>query len=382
MKYLALFCVFVVSIASPQSESKYIYNHSIKNNYCDDISFCIADLKFDGQQVYICEFGEGLESRFKGYDSLYGDGAMWRKIWRTIAAFSLPLSYVGTEFSQSKTKNLASHILKQHCTEMFASLNDLQAFYATQSAPTASGKKLLIAHSIKLSTGPIHRLQKTWPEMMLLGNATSHHVRSKKATNMLFDTPFLKQFKPATLEIEKKYTGSLAYEIIQKIPSDFFVIKPPSCALGLGVILVSKQELDDTLRLIIAGGKTLKDKRFSKAYSYWAHDRSATIMVEAFIPSKTIIVNELPFDGTMRVVFVVSNLNGQMGLQYLGAYWKLPAKNLGESACFMDLHKSSISSSRISSERVDAGDYDLVCQQLSLLLPPLYEKMLAQLAPK
>ena len=57
----------------------------------DDISFGVADMKYDGRQVKICEFGDGAFSAFVGYDLLYGTGAMWKKFWKYLKRFHAPI---------------------------------------------------------------------------------------------------------------------------------------------------------------------------------------------------------------------------------------------------------------------------------------------------
>ena len=61
-----------------------------QTNYPADISFCIADIKFDGKNIKICELGQGSRSRFKGYDALYGKGKVWTAFWEYLAKFQKP----------------------------------------------------------------------------------------------------------------------------------------------------------------------------------------------------------------------------------------------------------------------------------------------------
>ncbi|MBM3893799.1 hypothetical protein FJ365_05365 [Candidatus Dependentiae bacterium] len=344
----------------------------------DDISCCIADLKFDGERIYICEFGEGIESRFKGYSSLYGHGAMWHTIWQTLSFFGMPMHYVGTELA-SPRKDFAYNTFKRYLKNVHTTIADFETHYQAvqlKRAKKIPQRELLVVHTLKQPAKQVHELHVTYPALLFLGKATSRYVRSKQATNTLFDIPFLKQFKPATLEIEKRYSPELAQTIMQAIPSDFYVIKPPHCALGQGVILLPKAALDTTLRLIMQVSKQLSNMGDKKAYAYWLHDASASVIIEAFKPSKTIVVEDRPYDATMRAVFIMSNLNGIMKIQHLGAYWKLPLKSLLEDGTFMELHKSAISHRSNASAMVDEYDYKKVREQLDILLPLLYQKML------
>ncbi len=347
----------------------------------EDISCCIADLKFDGEHIYICEFGEGIESRFKGYSSLHGHGAMWHTIWQTLSFFGMPMHYIGTELT-SPHKDFAYNTFKRYLKTTHATISDFETYYQPlqlKRAKKIPQRELLVAHTLKQPAKQVHKLLTTYPALICLGKATSRYVRSKQATNTLFDTAFLKQFKPTTIDIEKRYTAELAQKIMQAIPSDFYVIKPPNCALGQGVILLPKAELDTTLRLIMQPSKQLSKMEDKKAYAYWLHDASTSIIIEAFKPSKPIVVDHKPYDATMRAVFIMSNLNGLMKIQHLGAYWKLPIKSLLENGTFMDLHKSAISNRKNAAAIVDEHDYKKVREQLDILLPVLYEKMLIKM---
>jgi hypothetical protein len=369
----AKIALFLILLA-PELGKAAIYHHPIKNTLTNDISCCIADIKFDGQHLAICEFGEGIESRFKGYDSLFGDGTMWQNIWHTLASFQRPLHYLGDDLLQEPKKSFGYETLK-HQAKLWPTL---AAFVAVTSKKASPSKALVIAHSIKQSLNPLFALQEQHPQLLVLGQKTSHYVRSKQATNSLFTTDFLQTFKPKTITLEKKYTPTLAQEIHQAISAPFLVIKPPCSAKGQGVVLIAAEELDAVLQKIMLPKKELSSKDIPSAFRYWQHDKSKTIIVEAFAASKPITVENKQYDATLRAVFVLSNLQGNMCIQHLGAYWKLPVKSLFDHGSFIEKHKSSVSSSRLSSARVDQADYEVVCAQLNLLLPALYEKMLAK----
>ncbi|MCA9508924.1 MAG: hypothetical protein KC505_10935, partial [Myxococcales bacterium] len=62
-----------------------------------DVSFCMADVKFDGENLKILEFGDCAESMFTGYNTLYGKGAVWAEFWRYLKKFRVPIWYVGKQ---------------------------------------------------------------------------------------------------------------------------------------------------------------------------------------------------------------------------------------------------------------------------------------------
>src|SRR5438105_280604 len=69
-----------------------------------------------------------------------------------------------------------------------------------------------------------------------------------KMTSLFNNHPLLATIKPEWGLYPKTYTPTLADQIIQDIPSDFFVIKPRGSFVGRGVIIVAKKNLDSTLK--------------------------------------------------------------------------------------------------------------------------------------
>ena len=81
-------------IISPNSEPTQS-PATLPNKLPADVSFCIADLKFDGQSLKICELGTCTWSYFKGHEKLYGDGKIWQGMWRHLGQFRIPIWYIG-----------------------------------------------------------------------------------------------------------------------------------------------------------------------------------------------------------------------------------------------------------------------------------------------
>lgn len=350
-----------------------------QNALPSDISFCIADLKLDGSNIQICEFGEGLESRFKGYDAITHQGAMWEALWQALGAYKHPVWVIENDFWKQHTADYAYRALQINGGSMVSSFGQAQQkMYANKTkAAGAKSEGIVLLHGVKKSAVFVKNTAKQYPNLLFLSKATARFVSSKQETNALFNTPFLQQFKPQNLLIKKQYYAGLASDILKNIPNEYLVIKPTNSSLGHGIIIIHRRQLDETIKLILQGHtEPLAKYQANRNYSYWLKDKDSHFIIEAFAQSKPLIVNNNAYDPTMRIAFVMSNLKGKMQISYLGSYWKLPAKHLNEPGDFTEKHKSATTSHPWSSVLVADEDYFIVCQQLNELLPILYAKML------
>ncbi len=357
------------------------YNYPIKNNYPDEISFCIVDLKYDGQFIKICEFGEGLTSQFKGYDRLYGQGALWATVWDFFGSFQRPVWLVGKRFFHNDKRVLAKGHLSAIGGKTSDSIYFLKQDDVFKKLVKKAKKEPGIVNKACILIGDCgSEFKKTYPSCIVVGQATNGIVANKYRTNNLFDNdPDISMFKPLFKAYPKQYTLELASQIVKDLGCSMFVIKPVDASLGRGIIMVTRDELNATLKLIF------KDfKRFNKyqlddySYGYWTRDHNKNFIVEEFATSKTIYVNDKPYDPTMRVVFVISNNGGCISTTFLASYWKLPDKNLDQEGTFTDKHKSHVTyKSLVGSAEVEKKDFDHVKELLSLVLPKVYLKMLA-----
>ncbi len=355
-----------------------------KNMLPDEISFCIVDLKFDGSLIKICEFGEGIESTYKGYDALHGKGAMWSHVWRALRTFNQPLWCTSKHYWQKNLADIAGHEFTSHGGRFYTSQRGLEAdhaFIKTQN-PSNHGDlavtPIVIMPSLGLAPDTIKKFKQHHPNTLVLGEVTTAFVKNKHATNALFNDSRFAPYKPKFKEYSTKYNATLAATIINDLQAPLMVIKPLYAALGQGVIIVAQKDLDTTLKLILASKKQLGRFGGDTSYSHWARNKDALFVVEEFVPSKTIYVHAKPYDGTMRVTFMLSNKAGRAGLAFLGAYWKLPAQPLDMEGSLNEKHKSNMKASRVSSAVVSDEDFVSVKKQLSVLLPELYHTMLVQ----
>lgn len=354
-----------------------------------DISFLIADMKFDGTNLKILEFGEGTRSYFKGHEALYGNGKIWDGLWTYCEQFRAPMWYIGSLLEDNKklqeisfTKfnslggNFAKHLHKIQLTKPFKSIR------ITQNEPFVKHTGIIVLREHSLAPSFIKNFVNTYPHILVMNTAGAPFVNYKHLTAKLFNDCNLQSLKPHWQLYPKVYSRTLTKTIITDFPeTKKFVIKPLDSANGWGVLIVRKKELDATLRKIFSEDKQILENIEDMSYRLWATDHNKDFLIEEYVPSKPVNLGKKQFDATMRMVFVLDydQVANEINLTFLGDYWKLPAKALDEEGTLTERHKSKIVTNRESSMEVDPQDRLVVMNILGASLPKLYQKMIEKM---
>jgi hypothetical protein len=364
----------------------------------EDISYLIADLKYDGKQVKICEFGEGTCSRFKGYDYMFGKGIIWERFWKILDEYDFPKWYIDPEAVDRATfKAVDKEIMLSKFLEnrgyavpsvgsflkhpLFA-----RTFCNKKSSSDATNLVtdglVMIRHN-DASIGQIANLRCRYKNLMVLNAAVAPFVNDKYTTDILFKEESLQRFRPQAMLCKRAYDPSLAADIQKKLPSEFYVIKPLNAFKGCGVMMLAAHDLDAVLKSITSGNarrrKTDQTFHFNgysytdRTYSYWDEYQEPYFIIEELCQSRIIEFEGKRYDPTMRVVFVLRHFNGVITVDYLAAYWKLPLKSLDEKGTLTEQHKS------VGIIPIDTTEEERkqLYSQLDELLPQLYAKMIS-----
>jgi len=365
---------------------------SLPNPFPADISFCIADLKYDGQRIKICEFGDGMRSMFYGHDQLYEKGKIWTLFWHFLQQTNTPVWFLGAKPPKTRAGEMALGTLQKMSISRFvdkvANIENHKMF------PKKTRKKNIAAQSLSESGGVVifknsftpsffvSEFVRKYPGFIFLDSSTKKYISDKYETDKLFQDPNLQPFRPRCKAYPKKYASDLAETICSDLQSKIYVIKPINAAKGDGVIMVEKKDLEKTLKLIVLKDPLPLALSQDSSYTYWKNDRNPLFLVEEFVGSKPLVVEEKVYDPTMRVIFVLYNDNGLAQVQFLGAYWKLPAKSLDQKGTLTELYKSKISGGKICSVKVSPEDYSMVTTLLEPMLCTAYIKMLSLAYPQ
>ncbi len=355
-----------------------------------DITYMIADTKFNGTDLRILEFGEGTRSRFEGYDALHGKGAMWKQFWTYLASFNLPIYYVAPEMHAAHAAEIDY--------QTFLSINGKHIFNMYQAIDIASSiptktltrnitalsdySAIIVIRHLDASSPIIRAFKKRFPNFLILDSSSAPFLNNKYKTSSLFDNHIeLETLRPANKLYEKKYTKELAQTICNDFPNtDILVIKPLTGCKGYGIIMVEKKDLDKTLYTIFEESEKIA-KMDDTSYSYWAQDANNTFLIEQYERSKLIkLPNDATksYDATLRMVFSISYQNETMHLKIFNGYWKLPLKAQEEEGSLTEKIKSKINPERASSLKLSAEDRALVSTILKKYVPIVYYRMLAE----
>lgn len=355
-----------------------------QNQFVSDISFGIVDLKFDGENLKICELGEGPRSMFKGYDKLYKQGELWHRLWHFLSCLQLTPWLTTYGFTnEMRLENALSEYEElgggyAHNLEALSKdtvFNDCVLRKKTYDYFSLYNTVLLLRNN-GYRDRSLYLFRRQHPTVLPLCDALGPFGNSKVLMNSLFEQDVaLAKYRPRCLVLEKKYKKSLAKEITDKLQCDCYVIKPINSSKGNGIIVVKKRDLYQLLRKILKNPQRLPNLN-DPTYGYWLRDRNKSFLVEEYAPSRLITVKSKQYDATMRVVFVLFNDVGRIGVTFLGSYWKLPTKSVSEAGDLTEQHKSSIKPDKIGVAEVALTDYENVKTILRKVLPALYLKML------
>ena len=355
------------------------------SSYPVDISFMIADIKFNGDSLKVLEFGEGTRSKFKGFDALYGDGKIWSRFWNYLSQFNLPMWYVGPQLRTQPAKDQISfneftELGGSYCPskqELTKQLHKKPVARLNEATKIEDYSGIAMFRHQNASSPQAIEFKKHNPHAIILNYASAPYVNNKFLSNTLFESPDVENYKPLWKKYPKRYTKKLAKQVIEDIPADIYVIKPINAFKGNGIIMTTKSRLDFMLKNIINKTAIVRNSP-NPTYNHWGKDTNDVFIVERFEHSKTIWTDGKPYEPTLRMVFTLHYSEKIITITFLGSYWKLPMRSLDEPGTLVERTKSSIDpeGKRPSSVVVDAADMEQAKTILSQVLPKLYIKML------
>lgn len=389
-KTLFFLILFLSFTCLPQGKTPLLGNETSTKDFTSskqpvDVSFLVADLKYSEKRgVKICEVQNGIHSTFYGDRFSHGEpGIIPENFYHTLLQYQDKFWTTPYDIAESQIRM----ILKQapEWTRK-GSLNEIKKdpdFLHRASLPIYDPYNIHNYHGFlytKLGQiGDYKAFHKKYPGIIVLDQSTfPFWVDKYKMTALFSKNETLSQYKPRWNLYPKKYSKNLANQIINDIQSDLFVIKPRGTFLGFGVIIVDRENLNDTLKYILKKSRKLKNDP-DHSYSYWHGDRFDSFLVEEFVPSDPISVAHFEnkiFQPTMRVAFLLIYNNQTIDLKILGGYWLLPYYSLSEGRTLNEKHKAYCKAPYFC--KVDSDTMEKVKDQLEIALPLLYEQMLQE----
>lgn len=347
-----------------------------------DISFMIADLKVsEARGIKVCEIQPGLLSTFKGDRFSHGGvGTISHQFIKQITRFQKTFFSTPTTICDDEILELLTKLPEAHFKKSFTELKHEKNFRKLASLVTKNRQDLTSYQGMLMIRSShikdITSFKQKNPGLLVMDGGTYSFWRDKFKMSELFRAdPLLETLKPVWKQYEKKYSPQLTAQIIQDIPSSYYVIKPRDACLGRGVIIVSRDELDKTLRTILVKTSELKNNP-DKSYNHWYKDPFDNFLVEEFVSSDPIFVPHLngTYQPTMRVAFLLIYHQGSYSVKFLGGYCSLPTHSLEEGGTLNEAHKSYCKLPYY--EVIEPGLLKQIEDQLEPILPHLHRKML------
>jgi len=364
-------------------EGSGITNELIDAKVPVDISFMIADFKYNRKDgVKICEVQHGTDSTFYGDRFSHGEpGIIAGNFYRVLLRYHTQFWTTRVEITEKQIVNTLSSApewrmyKKIPFLEKDPDFQKLSNFIVEDPDDIQSYGGIVCLKIPHMHFCPYLLMQ--YPGILFLDAGTADYWNDKYKMSQLFSrSPNLAQFKPRWNLYPKQYTPDLADKIIQDIPSEKFVIKPRSAYLGNGVIIVSRENLDETLNYILHKKPSLNENP-DKSYHYWYSDKHESFLVEEFIASDPIAVSHFDnqiFQPTMRAAFLLIYNQGQITIEFLGFYWLLPLLPLHSDASLIEKHKAHVIAPYFCP--VDPETISEVKKQLNVALTLLYREMI------
>jgi hypothetical protein len=351
-----------------------VFSLNAQAQYPPDISFCIVDLKYNKPSLKVCEFGEGIFSGFYGYNCLMGKFSIWKNFCKFLKSHDMPVFFL----KQNHKKKTSSSFNTRNKTIIQLSFSSLENDPTFKFCCANRQAAILIS---RIPLQKIRTLQKKNPSLIILDDVTRTFVLSKLMTQLLFiDDPELERYRPQCVIVPKRYTKGMAKQIITKLKSQYYVIKPTDAYKGRGILFVPAKDLEATLAVILQPDKMFdvhaKALPHGQPYGYWRHDKEKYAMVESCETSQPIEVEGNHYDATMRVAFGITYEQGVIDITFFGAYWKLPTRALEAPGSIAQKSLSHIRAGKRCSAKVDSKTYQEVTSILRKILPRVYLKMI------
>lgn len=355
---------------------------SIASKYPADISFLVADLKYSKEGgVKLCEVQHGILSTFFGDKFIEGNGGVIpAKFLSVLSQYQSRAWAVGKISDPDIVKGIHNSAQWRVKRELQQLITDSE-FIERANLPVYDPCDLYQYHGLvfirsKKNLNP-ELLQQRYPGVLIMDMPTRAYWIDKYKMSELFNrNATLSKYKPKWGLYPKEYSEDLAKTIIDELGGDLFVIKPRAAFLGNGVIIVSGQDLDSTLRYILSDRKELQ-KDPDKSYHYWCKDTSDSFIVEEFIHSDLLSIEHLDgkiYEPTMRMAVALTYHQNQIGAEFLGAYWLLPCSSLEEGSTLNEMYKAYCKPPYFA--KPDPQTLSLVKEQVLEALQLLYKEML------
>jgi hypothetical protein len=388
----------------PQADIAAILNGSIstrvttRSSLPADISFACADIKYKDGVLKFCECGDGIYMSLRTAKIILNNhdqrtvAPYWGILWHYLAQFNLPIWLVGDstpknalalQTLESLGGRVVKNIFQLKHDPLFDSLR-IKNFIPQSAIQHYRGIVIFRSGSERGRDGrAIRDFRRAYPEFLYVNGIARPYIIRKDNTNNLFFDAHLKNLIPKFNTYTTHYSPELTQQVLDNFDDQWLIVKPVFSSLAFGVNFVERKNLDDFLKLILRDKKEIS-RNAHRGLSYWRHHTPSKMLVSAYAPSKVIYKDTLPYDPTMRIVFIMSHTAGIITITAIAGFWKIPVQSLAEKkACPTAKHITiAHSGAYYTGILVDPNDWYEIKKILDGNLPLLYQTMLEKHALK
>ena len=357
-----------------------------------DISFACADIKYHEGSLKFCECGDGIYMSLRTATVALNDhpqdavAPYWGIFWHYLAQFRLPLWLVGNIEPETALARATFKQLGGSCRQNLLQLEQDENFkkacestFIPQSRINAyRGIIIFRSGSERGRDGDaIRDFRRNHPEFLYVNSIARPYLIRKDATSEIFKAAGLAQLIPAAKTYGSNYSSTLTQQILNDFPDQWLIIKPTSSSLANGVNLVDRNNLEEFLRLILRDKKNISCNA-PRGLSYWRTAHPSHFFVSSYAPSHLIYKDNLPYDPTMRIVFMMYHDKGVINITVIAGFWKIPVESLAATEATLTARHITIAHAGdyYTGILVDPHDWNDIKEILDNNLPTLYQTIL------
>ncbi|MBY0353911.1 hypothetical protein K2W90_06120 [Candidatus Babeliales bacterium] len=356
------------------------------------IAYFCADIKYNKGKLKICELNPVPGVSPSVYNVLV-DGKkydaycpFWKAFWAYTKQFDIPIWFVGPT---CKTNALDFDSFFEEGYTYHKSLDDLvqDPLFIERSKKNIADISAIsnysgliiynpgIGTSFKQAYEIVENVKQHYPNFLWLNDSAQWFTGDKDLMARLFLNTETQEFKPQWKVYKKIYTPDLATEIIEEFERDMYVIKPTDGTWSGGVTIVSKDDLDATLKLLFEPKQ--KHKRTGqKNIDYWQNNKSDSFIVEEFMQSQTLTINGNEYNPTLRLAFIISHERNSISFTLLGGGWKTPQIPLNKVGDLVLKHVTLGLPAEFCGLQIDPEDFAMMEQIMNAAGPKIYTEIL------
>ena len=325
-----------------------IYDKALSNAPAD-ITFAIADLKYDHGKFKIIECGNATYSGFRKHPLYINNkkcqitAPYWDIVEHTLNTYNVPLYFIGGR--PHRDFHYFANTLNNKNFRSFETATNLSLISTSTTKSLTNPKNIREYEGIIIQKFPNRKQQnsssfvefkKKYPTFLLVNGNSTHYFHHKDATYALFNDAGVGSYVPRYARYPTRYDKNLAATIIRDLaPSSMFIIKPVDQARARGVGLVSAANLDAHLQCIFGVGPV--EKNDEKSVGYWRTSKDTHFLASEFVPSQTIMYHDKIYHPTLRIAFLMTHETGIININIMSGYWKIPPAALeNEQASLSD----------------------------------------------